>query len=68
MNAAPVAAMAFGLESVIVSTLVSLVPTETGVKDFPTVSELATISVAFAAAVLEPPLVVVRPPAGMLLA
>src|SRR5258707_45392 len=67
VNAAPVTAVVFGLVSVIVSTEVSLVPIEAGVKLFATESAVATTSVSLAAAVLEPALVVVSAPAPMVL-
>jgi hypothetical protein len=53
------------LVSVIVSTLVSPVPTDAGAKTFVAVSAPRTVSVAFAAAVLAPPLVVVSAPAAI---
>ena len=61
VNAAPVTAVAFGLVSVIVSTLVSLVPTEAGAKLFVTVSP-STASDALAAAVFAPAFAVVSAP------
>ena len=64
MNAAPVTALAFGFESVMVSTLGSLVATEPGAKAFATVSPSDTESVALAAAVLAPAFAVVSPPAA----
>src|SRR5438045_2254285 len=67
VNVAPVTAAAFGLVSVIVSTLVSLVPIEPGVNDLATGSPLATVSVSLAAAVLAPALALVRPPMAMVL-
>ena len=65
VKAAPVAAVAFGFVSVIVSTLVSLVPIEPGVKDLATVSAFRTVRLAFAAAVLAPAFVVVSAPAAI---
>ena len=65
VNAAPVTAVGFGFVSVIVRTLVSLVPIEAGVNDLATVSWLATTSVSFAATVLDPAFVVVRAPAAI---
>ena len=62
VNAAPVTAVVFGFVSVIVRTLVSLVPIEAGVKDLATVSWLATTSVSLAAPVLDPAFVVVSEP------
>ena len=62
MKAAPVTAVAFGLVSVMVSTLASLVPIEAGANAFATVSAPSTVSVALAAAVLAPALVVVSAP------
>src|SRR5438128_11555664 len=67
VSAAPVTAVAFGLVSVIVSTLVSFVPIELGVNAFATVSPARTLSVALAAAVLTPAFVVVSPPAASVL-
>ena len=61
-------ALAFGLVSVIVSTEVSLVPIEAGVKLFATPRPPRTVSVAFAAAVLGPALAVVSTPLAMVLA
>ena len=65
MNAAPVTAVALGFVSVTVSTLVPLMPITFGVKDFATVMPESTVSVALAAAVLEPALVDVTPPTGI---
>src|SRR5438477_174327 len=65
VKAAPVIAAAFGFVSVIVSTLVSLVPIEPGVKDLATVSAFRTVRLAFAAAVLAPAFVVVSAPAAI---
>ena len=67
VKAAPVTAVAFGFVSVIVSTLVSVVPMEPGVNAFATVSPESTVSVALAAAVLAPAFVVVSPPAASVL-
>ncbi len=68
VKAAPVAANAFGLTIVIVSTEASFVPIEDGVKPFAAPGEVATVSVAFAATVLAPALVVVSAPAAIALA
>src|SRR5438270_702956 len=67
VNAAPANAAAFGFVSVIVSTLVSLVPIEPGVNVFATASPVRTVSDALAAAVFAPVLPVVRAPIAMLL-
>ena len=67
MKAAPVAAVAFGFVSVIVSTLVSLVPIEAGVNDLATVSAFNTVRLALAAAVLAPAFVVVSAPEAIVL-
>ena len=67
VNAAPVTAVALGFVSVIVRTLVSLVPIEVGENAFATVREFSTDSEALAVAVLAPALVVVSAPAAMLL-
>ena len=67
VNAAPLTAVVFGLVSVIVSTLVSLVPIEPGVNVFATLSPVRTVSDALAAAVFAPALPVVRVPIAMLL-
>ncbi len=65
VKAAPVTAAAFGFVSVTVRTLVPLMPITAGVKDFATVRLERTVSVALAGAELEPALVDVTPPAGM---
>ena len=67
VNAAPVTAAAFGLVSVMVSTLASLEPMEAGVKLFATVRPPSTVSDAFAAAAFAPALVVITPPTGIVL-
>src|SRR5690348_18006343 len=63
VNAAPVTAVAFGFVSVIVSTLVSLVPIEVGENALATVSGPSTVSVADAAAAFDPAFVEVTAPA-----
>ncbi len=67
MNAAPVAAVALGFVSVMVSTLVSLVPTDAGAKLFAAVIEFSTPSREVAATVFEPALVVVTAPIASVL-
>ena len=67
MNAAFVTAVAFGLVSVMVITLASLVPTEAGAKALATVMAEATVSVSLAEAVLAPALVLVTAPAASVL-
>ncbi len=67
MNAAPVAAIAFGLVSVIVSTEASLVPMDAGAKLLPTVSAFATTRVSVADPVVAPAFVVVTAPTGSVL-
>ncbi len=63
VKAAPVMSVTFGLVSVMVSTLRVFVPTVAGVKLFATVSPPITVSVALAAAALEPALAVESAPA-----
>ena len=65
MNAAPVAATAFGLVSVMVRTEVSLVPIDAAANAFATESAAFTVSEAFAAAVLAPALAEVSAPAAI---
>jgi len=65
LKAALVAAAPFGFVSVIVITLVSLVPMVAGANAFATVSALATVSVSLAAAALDAALVVVTAPAAI---
>jgi len=65
VNAALVAAVPFGFASVIVITLVSLVPMVVGAKDFVTAMTLATVSVSLAGAVLDAASVVVSAPAAI---
>ena len=67
VNAAPVTAVAFGLVSVMMRTLVSLVPIELGANAFATVSPPRTLRVAFAAAVLAPAFAVSTAPAAIVL-
>src|SRR5438270_453769 len=67
VNAAPVIGVVFGFVSVIVRTLGSLVPMETGANAFATVSALSTVRLALAAAVLAPAFVVVSAPAAIVL-
>ena len=62
MNAALVMALALGLVSVIVSTLVPPVPMVAGVKLFATPVVVSTVRLALAAAVLAPALVVASAP------
>ena len=64
VNAAPLAAVAFGFVSVIVITLLSLVPIEASAKALVTVSALNTVSEPLAAATLEPAFAVASAPAG----
>ena len=68
VNAAPVAATGFGLVSVIVITLVSLVPMEPGTKPFVTASAELMVSEPLPATVLDPALAVVSAPIAMVLA
>jgi hypothetical protein len=68
VKAAPVTAVAFGLVSVMVSVEVPPVPMVASAKAFVAERPASTSSVALAAAVLEPALVVVSPPAAMVLA
>ncbi len=68
MKSAPVTALAFALVSVMVRTEAPLVPIEAGVNDFATVRLPSTVSVAFAATVLAPALVVVSAPIAIALA
>ncbi len=67
VNAAPVTAVAFGLVSVMVSTLGSLVPIAPGVNDLATVSVASVVSVALAATVFAPALVEVTAPMASVL-
>src|SRR5438128_1915522 len=67
VNAAPVTAVAFGLVSVMVSTLVSFVPIELGANAFATVSPPRTLRFALAAAVLAPAFPVSTAPAAIML-
>jgi hypothetical protein len=68
VNVAPVAAVAFGFVSVMVSTLVLPVPTAAGENDFATESAELMVSEPLPAAVLDPALAVVSAPAGIELA
>jgi len=68
VNAAAVIAVVFGFVSVIVSTLVSLVPIEAGENTLVAVTSFSTVKVELPAVVFEPAFVVVRPPAGIELA